>query len=124
MTTLTLARLADQGNFWRTVVVSVLTDTAPKRIWLCVSDDEDDYDLPYPELYAEDAEITWSTDQPVAVTVEYVRADVSEFELFTVAAERDALAELLREVRDWRSPDDPPYTLHRRIDAALAKDKT
>ncbi|MBK8772834.1 MAG: hypothetical protein IPM06_20720, partial [Rhizobiales bacterium] len=71
--------------------MSVLTDTALKRIWLCVSDDEDDYDLPYPELYAEDAEITWSTDQPVAVTVEYVRADVAK-------AERDALAALLREV--------------------------
>lgn len=58
--------------------MSILSDTAPKRIWLCVSDDEDDYELPYPELYAEDAEITWSTDQPVAVTIEYVRNDLSE----------------------------------------------
>lgn len=48
--------------------MSILNDTAPKHIWLCISDDVDDYDLPYPELYAEDAEITWSTDQPVAAT--------------------------------------------------------
>ena len=61
--------------------MSTLTDTAPKRIWLCVSDDVDDNDTPYPELYAEDAEITWSTDQPVAVTVEYVRADIAEADL-------------------------------------------
>lgn len=61
--------------------MTILNDTAPKRIWLCVSDDTDDYDLPYPELYAEDAEITWSTDQPVAVTIEYVRADIAEADL-------------------------------------------
>ena len=70
--------------------MSTLTDTAPKRIWLCVSDDVDDNDTPYPELYAEDAEITWSTDQPVAVTVEYVRVDLSE--IAKLRAERDALA--------------------------------
>lgn len=71
--------------------MSILTDTAPQRIWLCVSDETDDYNTPYPELYAEDAEITWSTDQPVAVTVEYVRADLSD--ITKLRAERDALRE-------------------------------
>jgi hypothetical protein len=56
--------------------MSKLQETAPRTIYLCVSDDEDDAGKPYPELYAEDAEITWSTDQPVAVTVEYIRADL------------------------------------------------
>ena len=69
--------------------MSILTDTAPQRIWLCISDEPDDYNTPYPELYAEDAEITWSTDQPVAVTVEYVRVDLSE--IAKLRAERDAL---------------------------------
>ena len=69
--------------------MTILNDTAPKRIWLCVSDEQEDHDMPYPELYAEDAEITWSTDQPVAVTVEYVRVDLSD--IAKLRAERDAL---------------------------------
>ena len=92
--------------------MSILTDTAPKRIFLCISDEPDDYDKPYPELYAEDAEITWSTDTPVAVTVEYVREDLSE--IAKLRAERDyamemvnaqdnqidALRALLKEIRE------------------------
>lgn len=53
-----------------------LTRTAPERIYLCVSDEEDDVNRPYPEAYAEDEAITWATDQPVAATVSYVRADL------------------------------------------------
>lgn len=126
--------------------MSVLTDTAPKRIWLCVSDDEDDYDLPYPELYAEDAEITWSTDQPVAVTIEYVREDLSEIAKLREerdalrhdierhvaicakqATEIEALRALLNEAQGFVVPDTAwDYTtdaggyLYDRIDAALA----
>ena len=77
--------------------MTILNDTAPKRIWLCVSDEPDDYNTPYPELYAEDAEITWSTDQPVAVTVEYVRADLSD--ITKLRAARDALRHALMELR-------------------------
>lgn len=58
--------------------MSILTETAPKRIYLCVSDDPDHYNEPYPEVYPEDEAITWSTDQPVACTVEYVRSDLHE----------------------------------------------
>lgn len=56
--------------------MSILTETAPRRIYLCISDDEAHYDEPWPERYPEDEEITWSVDQPVACTVEYVRADL------------------------------------------------
>ena len=80
--------------------MSILTETAPRTIWLCVSDDEDDYELPYPELYAEDAEITWSTDQPVAVTVEYERKDIADnarIENEQLQADLAAARALLRE---------------------------
>lgn len=58
--------------------MSILTDTAPRRIYLCVSDDADDNDKPYPETYPEDETITWSTTGAVACTVEYVRADMHD----------------------------------------------
>lgn len=105
--------------------MSILSDTAPKRIWLCVSDDEDDYELPYPELYAEDAEITWSADQPVAVTIEYVRNDLSE--LARLRAELSAMQLLLRQARgalDYHQQQTRPIhstiVVLARIDDALA----
>ncbi len=49
------------------------TRTAPERIWLCLSDEEGDEAMPFPR---ETGEVTWAEDQPVAVTVEYVRADL------------------------------------------------
>lgn len=45
--------------------------TAPRRIYLCVSDDLDDRDEPFPE------EVTWAADEAVHVTVPYVRADLA-----------------------------------------------
>ena len=98
--------------------MSILNETAPKRIWLCVSDDESDNDKPYPELYAEDAEITWSTDQPVAATVEYVRVDLPE--VAKLRAERDALRALLRELDETWIRSTCPQSIRDRIDAALA----
>ena len=83
--------------------MSILTDTAPRTIWLCVSDDEDDNDKPYPELYAEDAEITWSTDQPVAVTVKYERSDIADnarVENDQLRADLAAARALLRKMSD------------------------
>lgn len=58
--------------------MSILTDTAPRRIYLCVSDDEEHNNEPYPERYPEDEAITWSTDRPVACTVAYVREDLAD----------------------------------------------
>lgn len=99
--------------------MSILADTAPKRIFLCISDEPDDYDKPYPELYAEDAEITWSTDTPVAVTVEYVREDLSE--IAKLRAERDALLEQRRNLLDNDLKASVCVALQKELNAALAK---
>lgn len=50
-----------------------LTATAPQTIYLCVSDEDHDRDEPFPSNVDD---VTWSTDGPVNVTVEYVRADL------------------------------------------------
>lgn len=47
--------------------------TAPERIYLCIGDEAEQRDAPFDEL----ADITWSHDQPVDVTVPYVRADLA-----------------------------------------------
>jgi hypothetical protein len=54
-------------------MTNVVTKTAPRIIFLCISDDEVDNDAPYPGGFDD---ITWSTDQPVDCTVKYVRADL------------------------------------------------
>lgn len=58
--------------------MSILADTSPERIYLCISDDEQHYNEPYPEEYPGFDSITWSTDQPVACTVGYVREDIAD----------------------------------------------
>lgn len=65
--------------------VDLLTPSAPERIWLCISDDEDHYAEPFPACYGD--EVTWSSDKPCACTVEYVRADIAR------EARREALEE-------------------------------
>lgn len=55
--------------------MSKLTETAPERIWLQISDDEDDLNYPYP-LHHED--VTWYIDSVVAAEVGYVRDDLLE----------------------------------------------
>lgn len=110
-----------------------VTRTAPEKIYLCISDETDDNDMPYPELYAEDAEITWSTDQPVAVTVEYVRADIAAADL---AAARALLRSLEFSANGYcpvcngtleniRGPFAERYrhTKSCKLDAALAREK-
>ena len=49
-----------------------LDATAPERIWLQVSDDEEDRDEPFPR----DGEVSWCEDSVVATEVEYIRADL------------------------------------------------
>lgn len=46
--------------------------TAPKRIWLQISDEEEHYDEPF-----QSDEVTWCQDSVVACEVEYVRADLA-----------------------------------------------
>lgn len=51
-----------------------LVQTAPERLWLCVSDDPADTNEPFPNDLSE---VTWATDHcPVACGVTYVRADL------------------------------------------------
>lgn len=51
--------------------------SAPERIFLCVSNDSESFDLPFP--FGADAEVTWCEDPAVAVNVPYVRADSNEW---------------------------------------------
>lgn len=53
--------------------VPLVQQTAPERIWLQVSDDDADADLPFDHP----ADVTWSRDQAINVTVPYVRADLA-----------------------------------------------
>ena len=48
--------------------------TAPKRIWLAVSDEPSDRDEPFPPPHEG---LCWSSDEPVATCVPYVRADLA-----------------------------------------------
>ena len=50
-----------------------LTLTAPKRIWLQISDDKDHRLLPFPATHED---ITWCEDSALECEVEYVRADL------------------------------------------------
>lgn len=57
-----------------------VTRTAPKRIWLQVSDDYGDHNEPFPtgaELGF--SEVTWCADSQGGTQVEYVRADMVAF---------------------------------------------
>jgi hypothetical protein len=49
--------------------------TAPERIWLQISEDEDHYNESFPHHVGE--EITWCQDSVLACEVEYVRADLA-----------------------------------------------
>lgn len=71
--------------------MSRLIDTAPERIFLCVSDDLADINRPFP-VYPEDEAITWSTNNTVASSVCYVRADLHD-EAITVLRDRAGRAE-------------------------------
>lgn len=51
-----------------------VTSTAPKRIWLQVSDDETDCREPFP---VPNESMTWCEDSVLACQVEYVRADIA-----------------------------------------------
>lgn len=55
--------------------VSEMVRTAPARIWIDVSEDEDLHDEPFPHDLVED--MTWSITRGSASTVEYVRADIA-----------------------------------------------
>jgi len=114
--------------------VSKLTDTAPQRIFLQVSDEEGDEDCVFSDLQRDGAEVTWCDASMVCCEVEYVRADVARDEVAALTAERedwarrfildgrtpwewenlckraeaerDALRQLLLEARDWFHPRD------------------
>lgn len=58
-----------------TAALPLVQTTAPERIYLAVSDDEHDRELSFIESSA--AEVSWSTDMPVAVCVPYIRADLA-----------------------------------------------
>ena len=56
-----------------TAALPLVQTTAPERIYLAVSDEEYDRD----RRFLEHDEIGWSTDEPLAVCVPYVRADLA-----------------------------------------------
>lgn len=56
-----------------------LTRTAPKRVWLQISDDEDHFDEPFPH----GSEVTWCADSVQMVEVEYVRADIAREAIYS-----------------------------------------
>ena len=63
---------AERGNG---ATAKELIRTAPARIWLQVSEDEEDYDKPFP-LNTED--VSWCESHVLVCEVEYVRADRSQ----------------------------------------------
>ena len=56
--------------------MSKLTDTAPQRIFLQVSDEEGDEDCVFSDLQRDGAEVTWCDASMVCCEVKYVRADL------------------------------------------------
>lgn len=80
--------------------------TAPERIWLCVSDDIEDYRRPFP---TDLSEVTWAKDHaPVCCAVKYLRSDTAqshwyEAELTALRAQVAAMREALEEIRSLQS---------------------
>ncbi len=66
--------------------LSVCQYTAPKRIHLCVSDDEADHNRAFCDGF-EPHDVTWAEDAPIAVCVEYVRADLAAAKLSDIPCE-------------------------------------
>lgn len=98
-----------------------VTSTAPERIWLQVSDDADDCDLPFTYTYSD--EVTWCEDSVTACQVEYVRADITEAENAALRVERDAAFALLRVCQDSVHPDTRTVILALIGDTALCAGK-
>ena len=82
--------------------MSKLTDTAPQRIFLQVSDEEGDEDCVFSDLQRDGAEVTWCDASMVCCEVEYVRADVARDEVAALTAEREDWAR--RFILDGRTP--------------------
>lgn len=55
--------------------VTKVVSTAPKRIWLQVSDEDAHFNEPFPE--AANGDVSWCVDSVMACEVEYIRADLS-----------------------------------------------
>ena len=53
-----------------------VVETAPKRIWLQISDDAHNADEDFPETASD--QITWCADSVMEVEVKYIRADLVE----------------------------------------------
>lgn len=53
-----------------------LTETAPQRIFLQVSDEDGDEDCVFSDLQRDGAEVTWCDASMVCCEVRYVRADI------------------------------------------------
>lgn len=92
-----------------------LIATAPETIWLCVSDDPDQYRLPFPK---DTGEVTWAGgDCPVCCGVKYVRSDVQSAELTALRKVAEAAEKFCRA----EGRDDPPAkyaTLKQALEAA------
>lgn len=72
--------------------VTALTKSAPERIWLQISDDEDHHAEPFP--VGVNAEITWCQDSVLACEVEYMRADIHAAERQRAEQYRKALVSI------------------------------
>ena len=72
--------------------MSKLTDTAPQRIFLQVSDEEGDEDCVFSDLQRDGAEVTWCDASMVCCEVKYVRADLDAALRAEVALLREVVA--------------------------------
>jgi len=73
-------------------VSEIVTQTAPPRLWLCVSDEPTDNASPFPKGLSD---VTWAVDHcPVACGVGYIRSDLHNAELTRL---RTALAAMTAE---------------------------
>lgn len=77
------SKQVDQPNFKQAEQnsehVNKCTETAPEVIYLCVSDEPDDANLPYDshEIPYQDECVTWSRNEPIGASVKYIRADLA-----------------------------------------------
>ena len=85
--------------------MSKLTDTAPQRIFLQVSDEEGDEDCVFSDLQRDGAEVTWCDASMVCCEVKYVRADLDA----ALRAEVAQLRAVVAAADAMRAVSDPAY---------------
>lgn len=52
--------------------MSILTESAPREVYLCISDEHEDEQQPFPH----DCEVSWAEHAALSTAVRYIRADL------------------------------------------------